>query len=69
MSTKAPESSNEILNWWNREKERLSNFLVPIIAITVGFLVAAFMIAASGKNPFAAYSLLLEEQLEALFRK
>ena len=69
MSTKALESSNEILNWWNREKERLSNFLVPIIAITVGFLVAAFMIAASGKNPFAAYSLLFRGAIGGSFQE
>ncbi|HDH63261.1 MAG TPA: ABC transporter permease, partial [Firmicutes bacterium] len=51
---------NEILYWWNREKERVSEFLVPIIAIIVAFLVAALMIKATGKSPWAAYKLLFQ---------
>jgi len=69
MRTKALDSSNEILNWWNREKGRLSNFLVPIIAIIVGFLVTGIMIALSGKDPFAAYALLFKGAIGGSFQE
>ena len=60
---------NDILVWWNNKKEEISSFLVPIISIIVAFLVAAVMIKATGKNPWAAYKLLFEGAFGSSFKE
>lgn len=51
-------STGGIINWWNSRKESLSDYIVPIISILFGFIVAAILMIATGQNPLAGYTLL-----------
>ncbi len=60
---------NELLHWWNRKRENVLDFAVPIMAILTGFFVAAILIKATGKSPIDAYRLLIQGAFGRTFQE
>lgn len=53
----------EFVSWWYKRRENILDFMMPILAVLTGFLVAAIMIKATGKSPLEAYKLLFQGAL------
>jgi len=43
-----------------KKREKIIDFLVPVLSIFLGFLISAIMIKATGKSPIQAYKLLFQ---------
>lgn len=49
-------------------KEKVIDFLVPVLSILLGFFISAIMIKATGKSPLRAYTLLFQGAFGSSFK-